>query len=261
MIHMASTKKIAALFHKTADWFQTLFRNRLIAAVMLLFQGINFILNPGKAMTDMVKSVAMTAAIAAMVSSIGSLTAKDKGSAVWKSLAISVLLLAGSVWCWMHPQGLDIYLRYAIALFAVYTGLINVLQALNMSRWADAVTEAKAKSEEKLHEVKDQLISPMATEETERLENSVEHSIEEHIGKRLAPVNQLQTRFSRSTALTMALHILMIILGMALLFFPFETNAVLMTASGITMVMTAVSDLWAAWKCRLFFHQNSGRSH
>ncbi|MBQ8160245.1 MAG: hypothetical protein IJ083_05785, partial [Clostridia bacterium] len=51
-------QKVEALVSDAVEWLNTVQRNRTIAAILLLVQGMNFILNPSDALTGMVRSVA-----------------------------------------------------------------------------------------------------------------------------------------------------------------------------------------------------------
>lgn len=115
---------------------------------------------------------------------------------------------------------------------------------------------------EEVKKAADKISDSLSTDETEKMEASIEGSVAEHIEKRMEPLSRMHSLFSYSSTLSLFLNLVMILLGIMLMVFPFETDAVMMISSGLIMVLTAISDLWTALKCNAFFqaHKHSAAS-
>lgn len=243
-------QKAISFFTRTADWVTTILRNRIIAAVLLLIQGISFISDPSKSGEGMVKSIAMTVAFASAVSAIGSITAKEKGPSSHRSLVLSVLLLIVSVLCWFKPQGLDILLRIAIAVTAIYTGIINLLQVMRLEKLKQDVEQVGKKTKNAFKILSEKIADQFDPDDTEQLDDTIEDAVNEHIEKRWEPVRKLIRQTSGSKFFTAVVNIVIFSLGILLIIYPFTTNTVMMIASGITMIVSGISNLWTAWEAR-----------
>jgi len=108
--------------------------SKLLAAVFLLFQGVNFVLHSDRALTDMAKSVATTAVIAAILSLAGQLSRTKKEGLHAATLFTTSAILALGIWCVLQPERLSPVLQYLIAFTAIYLGVSNIARSARLKK-------------------------------------------------------------------------------------------------------------------------------
>ena len=232
-------QKVEALVSDAVEWLNTVQRNRTIAAILLLVQGMNFILNPSDALTGMVRSVAITVGIAALTSIIGCLAARNKGRAALRSGLVCVLLLAFCVYSYFRPSRMASSLRFVIATVAIGLGVNHLAQAAKMTRLQSAVETASARFSATFKRRKER----NAGQAQDAIEKSVEDAVQTHVLKRLDPALKLSQRYSASRILTIVISAVMIAMGILLFLYPFQTDTLMMTLSGVTRVVGAFSEI------------------
>lgn len=214
-----SSKKV----DKATDTINVIMRNRLIIALLLIADGINFIVNPANSIDEMARSIIMIVFFATLAIFITNLTSKEKDK---KSIIVSFIVLILCVVFYFMPDLISTYIRLILALFIIYNGLSNLLEA----------TKYKAV----LDKAKDKVVA-MANKQ--KGNKDVEKNLNEQADKIIGTLNRSMNKTSTNTYVYMAFNILTVILGFLLLL-----SDVTVVIWGIIFIYVGLSDLIVAAK-------------
>ena len=120
-------KKIEDMSNK----INILMRNRLIIAILLIVDGINFVLNPNGSMRDMARGVVLLVFIASITLLITNLFSKNKSI---KSIVISLIIIVFCVFSFIYPDFIANYIKFILALIIIFNGILNVLNTLKLDK-------------------------------------------------------------------------------------------------------------------------------
>ena len=127
---------------RTGKWAVNLTKNKLIASLMLLVQGILFIAAPQGNMSGTVQIAAGVVIAACAVNILLHLVQKNKGFINYLLTVINALFIAAAVFCLVSPQTIEPYVRVIVGAITALTGLINLVETLKIEKrktWQKAI--------------------------------------------------------------------------------------------------------------------------
>lgn len=127
---------------RTGKWAVNLTKNKLIASLMLLVQGILFIAAPQGNMSGTVQIAAGVVIAACAVNILLHLMQKNKGFMNYLLTVINALFIAAAVFCLVSPQTIEPYVRMIVGAITALTGLINLVETLKIEKrktWQKAI--------------------------------------------------------------------------------------------------------------------------
>lgn len=127
---------------RTGKWAVNLTKNKLIASLMLLVQGILFIAAPQGNMSGTVQIAAGVVIAACAVNILLHLMQKNKGFTNYLLTVINALFIAAAVFCLVSPQTIEPYVRVIVGAITALTGLINLVETLKIEKrktWQKAI--------------------------------------------------------------------------------------------------------------------------
>lgn len=128
---------------RTGKWAISLMKNKLIASLMLLIQGILFIAAPQGNMSGTVQIAAMVVIVACAVNILLHLMQKNRSFINYMLTIINVAFIAVAVFCLVYPQIVEPYVRVVVGAITALTGLVNLAETLKIERrksWQKAVS-------------------------------------------------------------------------------------------------------------------------
>lgn len=127
---------------RTGKWAVNLTKNKLIASLMLLVQGILFIAAPQGNMSGTVQIAAGVVIAASAVNILLHLIQKNKGFINYLLTVINALFIAAAVFCLVSPQTIEPYVRVIVGAITALTGLVNLVETLKIEKrktWQKAI--------------------------------------------------------------------------------------------------------------------------
>ena len=234
----SAIKKVENISNKV----DIIMRNGLIVAFFLIVDGITFILNPDTTLPEMAKNIILLVLLASVSVLITNLAAKTRDA---KTIAISAIIVILSIVFYIYPDFIAAYIQLLLALFIIYNGAMNIINALNsdrLSKYAQVITKKynkvvnrKAKGE-KYKEQK---------EKFKEIDDNINQGLEEQKNKLISPlVNIVNKTSGKSSVLYIVANSASVILGIILLIFP----GVSMMMWGIIFLYAGLPNLFAAIK-------------
>ncbi len=225
-------EKFTSRIDQTVKKINALMKQRIITAVLMIYQGIMALLEPNMAAIGMTQGMCITVALAAVGFLIDAYRKKDR-----KTAALSGLALAAAVFFFFNPDPVAGLMRYVIAFSALAVGIVNLFQATHANK---AVA---------LHESMRQKADQAASHST--ITENIQHTIQTEVQNRLSDTEKLVSWISRGKYAAWITGILMTIIGILLLIFSGEGNIVITIISAIFMIAVGVFNLVAGiriWK-------------
>ena len=211
-------------------------KQRTVISVLMLYEGVMLLVNPGNATRGMATGIAVAIALAAG-GIIAEALAKHGGG---KQAILPALLAVGlAVYIYFQPDLFVGILRYLIAASVLSTGLLNLAQAFGIS-----VIRKRGK------EAGDEEPVPETQGEDGRMTTTIRKVLESEIDKRLKSTQSLLGRIKKTTVSVWITGLLMTALGIYLIFNSVEGDSLLSVVSGILMIVTSLTDLVAAYKMK-----------
>ena len=213
----------------TSKKVDVIMRNRLIIASFLIIDGINFILNPTRTISDMARFVALFVFIASATAIITNISAKKKDL---KSIIISSISIVISILIFIFPKAMALYLRIILSLFIIVNGLINIFNVLKLDKASSYIINI----ENKIREIV----------EKRRIEDNFEKGIKEQTKRVIRPLNEFMdiTEKISYSYLYLGINVIAIILGVLLLIW----SNITIVIWGIIFLFIGISDFLMAAK-------------
>ena len=123
---------------RTAKGILKLLQNKVIASLMLLGQGILFLVSPSGDMKPVIRISAGLVILAALIMIF--LHLRHSGKRTASDIAIAVfngLLIPAAVFCLASPQTIEPYVRFAVGIVTIATGLLNLAETLKIREKKD----------------------------------------------------------------------------------------------------------------------------
>lgn len=211
----------------------TITRNQFFIDVMLLIQGINFLVHPETAHKGIVESLSIVMFFAGLSIIIGYIVTHDLKKQNLKNIALSFVFMTISIIAYFTAGLLAPAFHYLIAVIIVMSGTINILSIYHLTKLNHARKILKSKIEK--DESKDEAIQSVS--------KSVERTTKYEAERVLSPAIAISEKISKFRYGQLIINFLLIIAGLLMLLFRFETNAVLLRVSGGILIFSAVADL------------------
>ena len=121
----------------TAQWAVSLMKNKLIASLALLVQGILFIVSPSANMRSTVQIGAAIIILACVANILLHLLASKKS---WIDCILAVLngmVIIAAILCFANPQWIEPYVRMAAGIIMVLSNAVNLIESLKVEKKKD----------------------------------------------------------------------------------------------------------------------------
>ena len=126
----------------TGRWAIGLMKNKLVASVMLLIQGILFIAAPQGKSRGTVQIASVIVILACAVNIVLHIRQKRKTALSCALILLNAVLLATAIFCLISPQTVEPYVRIVCGVITLISGLINLIETLKIEKkknWRFAV--------------------------------------------------------------------------------------------------------------------------
>ena len=123
---------------RTAKSILKLLQNKIIASLMLLGQGVLFLVSPSGDMKPTIRISAGLIILVALIVIFLHLIHTRKRNAL--DIAIGVfngLLIPAAVFCLVSPQSVEPFVRFAVGIVTIVTGLLNLVETLKIKNRKD----------------------------------------------------------------------------------------------------------------------------
>lgn len=122
---------------RTAQWIMSLMKNKLIASLLLLIQGILFLAAPTGDMQSTVVIAAVIIILACGVN-IGLHLFQKKRTALDYALAIAnAAAIIGAVFCLINPTAVEPYVRILAGVFMILVNAVNLIETIRLEEKKD----------------------------------------------------------------------------------------------------------------------------
>lgn len=204
-------------------------RNRLIIAILLIVDGINFILNPNGSMRDMARGIAFVVLIGSFTLLITNLFSKNKSI---KTIIISLFVIIVCAISIIYPNFIANYIKFILALIIIFNGILNVLNILKLDKLKVYTFYFEKQIKGLIHEANiSQEFEDGVKEQTDRIINSV---------------NDVVKKSNKNSYFSLIVNIISIVLGVLLFILP---NITVITF-GVIFLYTGILDFAMVFKSR-----------
>lgn len=119
---------------RTGKWAMSLMKNKLIASLMLLVQGILFIAAPQGDMSGAVQIAAVVVIVACAINILLHLMQKNKSFINYLLTVVNAVFIAVAVFCLISPQTVEPFVRVIIGAITALTGLVNLVETMKIEK-------------------------------------------------------------------------------------------------------------------------------
>lgn len=237
---------IVAWVDQTAKRVDAIMKQRIIAALLMLFQGVSLVTNPGPATEGMAKGIALAVAIAAVTILVDAVKNRQTG---WLPASLITLTVLGfCVYFYFQPAWLAHSLRYIIGLYVLSAGALQLFQTLRLRCLTDMEKNLRERMEQGVAQANERI----------EVANKANDILKEEVGKKLKATFDVFTWIKRGNVASWAVGGLMTALGVFILAYPMEGNAVVTRISAVAMIVMALTTLGDA--ARLWIRQHRSAS-
>ncbi len=235
--------KLMGKIEQIIQRIDALSRQRVIAALIMLYDGIMLLISPHMAPEGMVRAICFGVGLAA----IGFL-AEAFPQKQTKTIIISLLVLAASVYFFFVPEVLSFSLHYLIALVLASIGLLQLIQAFQ----TDRVLKVRTKAIQFLKNDSDETAqSPQnGSEKSATLTETMQKAVKEQVDMNLNPTLKMVRWLIRGKYAALISGAILILFSILILIYPIEGNMTITLICGISMVGISLMNLIpaiAAW--------------
>ncbi len=127
---------------RTAKLAMSLLKNKLIASLILLIQGILFIASPSDNMQMTVQIGAAVIILACTVNILLHLLHKDRSKSDIVLSVLNLIVIAAGIFCLISPQTVEPGVRVLVGIVMILTNLVNLIETLKLEErhtWKFAV--------------------------------------------------------------------------------------------------------------------------
>ena len=117
---------------RTGKWYLSLMKNKLIASLMLLGQGILFLVAPQGDMGGTVQTAGVVVILACVINIVLHMMQKEKGFISYLLIALNAVFILAGIYCLVTPQTIEPYVRVIIGAITAVAGLINLVETLRI---------------------------------------------------------------------------------------------------------------------------------
>ena len=121
----------------TAQWAVSLMKNKLIASLALLVQGILFIVSPSANMRSTVQIGAAIIILACVANILLHLLASKKSWIDYILVVLNGMVIIAAILCFANPQWIEPYVRMAAGIVMVLSNAVNLIETLKTDKKKD----------------------------------------------------------------------------------------------------------------------------
>lgn len=239
-LNIDNTMKKVEGISKTVD---IILRNRLIIAILFIVDGITFILNSHRSLSEMARNIVVLVLIAVVSILITNLCSKNKDV---KTIIISLVILVLGIIFYIYSDLIAAYIQLIMALFIISYGVTNLVTALHLnkfSKYTNAINKRiNSVVNSKKADIKVNIKEDEQMEKFYDVNNKFNEGLEQQKKKLLSPLKNIINKSNKFSNLYIVINIASIIFGIILLIFP----DVSMVLWGIIFLYTGISDLLAS---------------
>ena len=133
---------------RTAKSILKLLQNKVIASLMLLGQGVLFLVSPSGDMKPTIRISAGLIILVALIMLFLHLRHPQKRNVLDIVIAVfNGLLIPAAIYCLISPETIEPFVRFAVGIVTIVTGLLNLIETLkikNRKDWKFIVSVAGA---------------------------------------------------------------------------------------------------------------------
>jgi uncharacterized membrane protein HdeD (DUF308 family) len=122
---------------RTAKWAVSMMKNKLIASLILLIQGILFIVSPAGNMQGMVQIGAAVVILACVINILLHLLQKKKTKLDYILSILNGAVIAACIYCLVCPQAIEPYVRKIVGIIMILTNAVNLIETLKVEKKKD----------------------------------------------------------------------------------------------------------------------------
>lgn len=219
--------KITEKIEETSKKFDVIMRNRLTIAILLIVDGVNFIINPGGTIEFIARMIIFFVFIASCSVVITNFSSNKRDV---KSLAISSSIIIVCIAGLIFPKVFATYLKIVLALFIAYDGIINISNTLKLNKLLEHTKEIGN--------------TVRSMSKTKEISKELDEGIEEQKEKFEKVLNGVINKTDKVPFLYLGANIISVILGVLLLIVP----EISMSLWGIIFIYTGISNLLVAMR-------------
>lgn len=120
---------------RTAKGILKVLQNKIVASVMLLGQGVLFLVSPSGDMKPTIRISAGLIILTALILIFLRLRNRPKRSVADRAIVIFYgLLISAAVFCLASPQTIEPFVRFAVGIVTIVTGLLNLIETLRIKK-------------------------------------------------------------------------------------------------------------------------------
>lgn len=113
-------------------WAKSLMKNKLVITVVMLIQGISFLLFHAGNVTGTIRLAAGILIAAAVINIVLHLLSRNKSFPDYLLVLMNLILVIMGILCFVHADVVEPYLRVLLGAVTILTNLLNLLEALRM---------------------------------------------------------------------------------------------------------------------------------
>ena len=199
-------------------------KQRVIAALIMLYNGIMLLVSPHMAPRGMTQAICVGIALASLGFLVEAYSKKQN-----KAVVISILALAAAVYFFICPDGLAYYLRYLLGLVVLSIGLLHLVQAFQTDR---------------VLKLPDRVAQPFQNvSEKTGMTGALHKAVKDQVDLNLNPTLKMVKWLTRGKYASLISGILLALFGIAILIFPIEGNMTITVIYGTSMVILSLMTL------------------
>lgn len=243
---METKKDYKAKIEKAVTWVDSLMKSKAVVALLLLVDGVMFIINPKGGVNGLAQGVAITVALAAATILLTAIPQKPRTREVKVSIGSALIAIAVSAAFYFFPEQLSSPFVYVLAFFLIWNGISNMLHILRLDR----ILRSGIRAKERIASLERGIQKRIQDKE---LSESFREGVRTQFSRRLDPLNRVTGQLGVSTAISLLIDVISIAGGILILFHRSKAGAEFMRVCGAAMFIAAASDLWVivqAWRLR-----------
>lgn len=216
-------KKITAKVNDASKQVDSIMHNRLIIAILMIVDGISFIIKPMNSMNFMARIVAIYVFGASFALIITNIKSENRDI---RSIIIAIIMIIICVIIFIFPKSFAINLKGLSAIFIILNGLINIFNIKKLDKIALSLSYTENKIKDKFDKDKNDidLKKGVILEQTEKVIN---------------PINNIIEIVNKESILYYVLNIISVVLGVLLL----TADNITFTVCGVILIYTGTFDV------------------
>lgn len=221
--------KISKKIQESAGKIDVIMRNRLIIAIFLIVDGLNFLIFRDDSLTGMATSIAFLVLITSITVLISSVTAIKKDIS---SIIIALIVIGLCIFTFFFPKIVANYLKLILSIFIITNGVINTLNILKLNKLSAQILSTRKNMENKINE--------------KSHSKEYRKEVRSQIDKILNTTNKVVDSTSKFPYLYLIINIMSIILGLWLFIYPNVTIfvwGIIFIYTGLTNFMVSARSM------------------